>query len=140
VFYALIDALRLARGRRTAPWLPAAATVVAIALVPLSPLRSVFDPSFWHDGPRTSSARQAVAMIPDGAKVAASNALAPHLTDTAQVYLATDTVFAHAWFDWIVLDTDGDDWLSHSATILGQARGAGFHQVFNASGYIVLRR
>lgn len=151
VFYALIDALQRRRtapgpalgpapDRRTIRWVPVAVTVVAIALVPLSPLRSVFNPAFWHDGPRTSSARQAVAMIPDGASVAASNALASHLTDTAEVYLATDTVFAHAHFDWIVLDTDNDGWLSHSATILGQARSAGFRQVFNASGYTVLRR
>jgi hypothetical protein len=114
--------------------------VVAIGLVPLSPLRSVFNPAFWHDGPRTASARQAVAMVPDGAGVAASNALAPHLTDSADVYLATDTVFAHAQFDWIVLDTDDDNWLSHSATIADQARSAGFSQVFSASGYVVLRR
>lgn len=142
VFYALIEALRRQPfwGHRTARWLPVTVTAVTIALVPLSPLRSVFDPAFWHDGPRTSSARQAVAMVPDGARVAAGNALAPHLTDTAEVYLATDSVFAHARFDWIVLDTADDDWLSHSATILGQARSAGFRQVFSASGYVVLRR
>ena len=146
VFFALIDALACSGALRRRPdprparWVPAVVTVVAIALVPLSPLRSVFDPAFWHDGPRTASARQAVALVPDGARVAASNALAPHLTDTAQVYLATDTVFAHARFDWMVLDTDADDWLSHSATIIGQAQSAGFHQVFSASGYVVLRR
>ncbi|MEY9909843.1 putative membrane protein [Catenulispora sp. MAP12-49] len=157
VFFALIDALACSdtlarsdtlrwrpdlRPTRWVParWVPAVVTVVTIGLVPLSPLRSVFDPGFWHDGPRTASARQAVALVPAGAHVAASNALAPHLTDTAQVYLATDTVFAHAQVDWVVLDTDADDWLSHSATIIGQAQSAGFRQVFNASGYVVLRR
>lgn len=140
VFFAFIDALRRPSDPRPARWVPAIVTVVAIGLIPLSPLRSVFDPEFWRDGPRTASARQAVAMVPDGAHVAAGNALAPHLTDTAEVYLATDTVFEHARFDWIVLDTDADDWLSHSATILGQARSAGFRQVFSASGYVVLRR
>ena len=142
VFYALIDALQRRRDPdpRMARWLPVAVTVAAIGIVPLSPLRSMVDPSFWHDGPRTSSARQAVAMVPDGASVAAGNALAPHLTDTTEVYLATDSVFAHARFDWIVLDTEDDNWLSHSATILGQARSAGFRQVFDDSGYVVLRR
>ncbi|WP_370370623.1 DUF2079 domain-containing protein [Catenulispora sp. GP43] len=143
VFFALIDAWRRRpdpRPAAVARWVPAVVTVVAIGLVPLSPLRSVFDPAFWHDGPRTASARQAVALVPDGARVAASNALAPHLTDSAQVYLATDTVFAHARIDWVVLDTDADDWLSHSATIIGQAQSAGFRQVFSASGYVVLRR
>lgn len=140
LFFALIDAFQRRPEPRLARWVPAAVTVVAIGLVPLSPLRSLFDPGFWHDGPRTASARQAVAMVPDGARVAADNALAPHLTDTAQVYLATDAVFAHARFDWIVLDTTDDNWLSHSAVILGQARDAGFQQVFSASGYVVLRR
>ena len=141
VFFALVDALQ--RGpypRDLIRWMPAAVTAVAIALIPLSPLRTAFNPAFWHDGTRTAAARQAVAMVPDGARVAASNALAPHLTDTADVYLATDTVFAHAQFDWIALDTDDENWLSHSATILDQARSAGFRQVFSASGYIVLRR
>jgi uncharacterized membrane protein len=150
VFFALIDALRRRPDPRPARWvparwvparwLPAAVTVVAVGRVPLSPLRSLVDPGFWHDGPRTASARQAVAMVPAGARVAAGNALAPHLTDTTQVYLATDSVFAHAQFDWIVLDTTDDTWLSHSAAIVGQARAAGFQQVFSASGYVVLRR
>lgn len=140
VFFAFIDALQRRPDPRLARWVPAAVAVVAIGLVPLSPLRSVFDPGFWQDGPRTASARQAVAMVPTGARVAAGNALAPHLTDTAQVYLATDRVFANAQFDWIVLDTTDDNWLSHSGTILGQAQNAGFQQVFSASGYVVLRR
>ncbi|WP_194898926.1 DUF2079 domain-containing protein [Catenulispora pinisilvae] len=142
VFFALIDALQ--RGPVPFRWLarrlPAAVTAVAVALVPLSPLRTAFSPAFWHDGPRTASARQAVALVPDGARVAASGPLAPHLTDTARVYLATDTVFAHADFDWLVLDTAADDWLSHSATILDQAQSAGFRQVYNAAGYVVERR
>jgi uncharacterized membrane protein len=141
VFFALIDALRRRPpDPQRARWIPVAVTAAAVAIVPLSPLRTVFDPAFWHDGPRTASARQAVATVPNGARVAASGPLAPHLTDTTSVYLATDTVFAHAQFDWIVLDTAADDWLSHSATILGQAQSAGFRQVFNASGYVVLRR
>jgi uncharacterized membrane protein len=140
VFFALIDALQRRPDSQPARWIPAAVTVVAIALVPLSPLRSMLTPSFWHDGPRTASARQAVAMVPDGARVAADNALAPHLTDTADVYLATDTVFAHAQFDWIVLDAEDVTWLSHPATILDEAHNAGFQQVFSASGYLVLRR
>lgn len=140
VFFALIDTLRRRPDLHLARWVPVAVSTVAIALILLSPLRSALNPAFWHDGPRTAAARQAVAMVPDGARVAASSALAPHLTDTADVYLATDTVFEHAQFDWIALDTAENDWLSHSATILGEAQIAGFHQVFSDSGYVVLWR
>ena len=57
----------------------------ALALCPVLPLRDLVSPLYWaHDG---SATRAALAVIPDGATVAATNALAPQLTSRCTVFL-----------------------------------------------------
>ncbi|GHH40745.1 DUF2079 domain-containing protein [Streptomyces candidus] len=108
-----------------------AAALLATAL----PLAEAVRPAFWRDPPSASAARQALAHVPDGAKVAATNRLAPHLTDRATVYLHSPGR-PDARVDWMVLDTT-DTTFSHDPP---KATRPGFHQVYAAGSHVVLRR
>jgi uncharacterized membrane protein len=71
--------------RRLARVAPVLGLVAALALCSVLPLRDLVSPSYWS---RSGSAtRAALAAIPDGAAVAASNALAPQLTSRCTVFL-----------------------------------------------------
>jgi hypothetical protein len=58
---------------------PIGVLVVAVAMLPV--------PSFALPGAQVTAARRALAVIPDGASVAAANSLAPQLTDRCTVSL-----------------------------------------------------
>ncbi|MFJ2745015.1 DUF2079 domain-containing protein [Streptomyces sp. NPDC087440] len=133
VFFALIDALD--RRPRPVPHLRTAVLTVAVLLATALPLAEALRPAFWQDPPRASAARQALARVPDGAKVAATNRLAPHLTDRATVYLHSPGS-PDAKVDWMVLDTTDT---TFSADPPSPTR-PGFHQVYASQGYVVLRR
>lgn len=144
VFFALIDALD-----RTPHHFPRSATglfphfphfrtaVVAVAalLATSLPLAEAVRPAFWRDSPSTAAARQALAVVPDGARVATTNQLSPHLTDRTTVFLHTPGNRG-ARVDWMVLDT-ADTTLSADPPRRTQP---GFHQVYATEGYVVLRR
>lgn len=135
-FTALIDALR--RGARLPAYVP---LLVAVLLLPAQPLRDLARPGFWYDGPRQHAARAALDLIPSGARVAASNGLAPHLTDRATVYLAVErTLVTRPDVDWIVAEL-GDEFPPGQATaVVQQAEAAGWERVYQRQGLVVLRR
>lgn len=134
-FAALIDVLR--RGVR----LPhAAPLLVALLLLPGQPLRDLARPGFWQDGPRQVAARAALLLVPDGARVAASNSLAPHLTDRARVYLVAEGVLDRdAPVDWIVADTRDTFPPGAVEAVLRRAEGAGWRRIRAEHGIVVLR-
>ncbi|MCZ4125694.1 DUF2079 domain-containing protein [Streptomyces sp. H39-S7] len=139
VFFALIDAV--VRGKapsRLHGHVPLAVALTAAAIGALFPLARIVTPDFWTDTPRITAARQAVGLIPDGARVAAAQNLAPHLTDRATVFLfAPDiTDIRRQPVDWIVSDTERPG----IGTQPGPSEVSGFRQVFAAHGYVVLRR
>ncbi len=101
VFIAALDGLdRLRRpgtgtlGRRIATAAPLA--VLAAGTVPVAlgaqPLGRLLRPSYAHVPPDVAEARRILAVIPDGADVAAANRLAPQLTARCRV-LRLDPVF-----------------------------------------------
>ncbi|MFI9103287.1 DUF2079 domain-containing protein [Streptomyces fildesensis] len=139
VFFALIDAV--SRGKspsRLRGRIPLAVALTAAAIGAFFPLARIVTPGFWTDTPRITAARQAVGLIPNGARVAASQNLAPHLTDRATVFLfAPDiTDIRRQPVDWIVSDTER----TGIGTRPGPPEVSGFRQVFAAHGYVVLRR
>ncbi|MDX2292042.1 MULTISPECIES: DUF2079 domain-containing protein [Streptomyces] len=97
---ALVDALR--RGTR----LPLAVPLGAVLLLlPLQPTAQLATPGFWRESPREAAARAAVERVPDGVRVAASNTLAPHLTDRTVVRLAAPGLLdREPAVEWLVLD------------------------------------
>ncbi|MGG2459770.1 DUF2079 domain-containing protein [Streptomyces sp. RGM 3693] len=148
VFAALIDALtRISRSRpRHGPTLTRTVTaaVPAIALVATAgfPLSQVATTQLWQGTARTAAGQAALDRIPDGARVMASNSLAPHLTDRATVYLTAPGVLQQQRrpIDWIIADTT-DRWPQGWAkAVLHQATAAGYEQIFAEHGYLVLHR
>ncbi|MFF0741221.1 DUF2079 domain-containing protein [Streptomyces sp. NPDC004111] len=133
VFLALIDGLD--RLPRTLPHLRTAVVAVAVLLATALPLAEAVRPSFWQDAPTAAAARRALAVVPDGARVAATNRLAPHLTDRTTVFLHVPGR-RDARVDWLVLDTTDT---TFSADPPSRTQN-GFHEVYAAGPYLVLRR
>ncbi|MFC9591372.1 DUF2079 domain-containing protein [Streptomyces sp. NPDC056944] len=135
-FAALVDALR--RGVRLPLSVPLAA---ALLLLPAQPLAALATPGFWQTGPREAAAREALALVPDGARVAASNSLAPHLTDRATVHLVADGVLERRpAVEWIVADVR-EAWPAGSVgRVLGRAGDRGWRVVRESEGIVVLTR
>lgn len=150
VFLALIDAVRrlpergkaqVATGDRIVRRGLAVPALVALLLLPALPLRDLASPGFWQDSPRRSATRTALALIPDDARVAASNHLAPHLTDRATVHLAThDVLDRHADLGWLIADTH-ESWPPGGVpAALRDAEACGWRMVYARDGLVVWRR
>ncbi|MFB7518232.1 DUF2079 domain-containing protein [Streptomyces sp. NPDC056144] len=139
---ALIDALR--KGVRLPLPVPTLAVPVLATLLvlPAQPLAGLVTPGFWQASAREAAAREAVALVPDGARVAASNSLAPHLTDRATVHLVADGVLdRRPAVEWLVADR-AEAWPAGAVgRVLRQASDrAGWRVVREEAGIVVLAR
>jgi hypothetical protein len=132
--------------RDGAPWPPAtlwAAAICAAALVylPSSPLGSLLHPNFYGVNARMRAAAAAVAHVPPGAEVEASNNIGPRLSGRDTVLLLDGTP---RWAPWVVGDTTGLDFPfctpSQQAQEVAYLRSHGYTQMFAADGYVVLHR
>ncbi|GAA1559328.1 DUF2079 domain-containing protein [Actinomadura kijaniata] len=109
LFVALVDAVVRMRGgarrpvRTYARFAVPAALAVSLVSLPGTEFGKMFSPSFWTTTPHVTAARQVLAMVPDDARVAASNFLAPQLTGRAEVVLFPNVTRAPV--DWVVVDT-----------------------------------
>ncbi|WP_160096614.1 DUF2079 domain-containing protein [Kibdelosporangium aridum] len=117
------------------------ASVIGITTLPLSKLTNA---TTWQADPRVATAHRLMDMIPDGATVAASNRLAPQLTDRTTVQLfpairprtATDA-------EWIVVDTHFANWPTSAAAQAAELAGlreTEYRTVAEQDGYILLKR
>ncbi|WP_435215636.1 DUF2079 domain-containing protein [Streptomyces sp. bgisy034] len=150
VFLALIDALRRWEDRgsgiagdrdRILGRILLVPALVAALLLPALPLRDLADPGFWQYSPRRSATRAALALIPDGARVAASNHLAPHLTDRATVHLAThDVLTRRPDLDWLIADTQEPFPPGGVQAALRDAEARGWQTVYARGDVVILRR
>ena len=132
--------------RGGAAWKPAtvwAAAICAAALVylPSSPFGPLLKPGFYGTNARMRAAAAAVAHVPAGAEVEASNNIGPSLSGRDTVLLLDGTP---RWAPWVVGDTLGLDFPfctpSQQAEELAYLRAHGYAQVFAADGYVVLHR
>jgi len=128
------------------PWPPAtlwAAAVCAAALVyvPSSPFGPLLKPGFYGTNARMRAAAAAVAHVPAGVEVEASNNIGPRLSGRDTVLLLDGTP---RWAPWVVGDTIGLDFPfctpTQQAEELAYLRAHGYAQVFAADGYVVLHR
>ncbi|MGW7411176.1 DUF2079 domain-containing protein [Streptomyces sp. NPDC054863] len=133
VFFALIDALD--RRLPPIPHTRTAVVIVAALLATALPLAEAARPTFWRDPPTASAGRHALSLVPDGARVAATNRLAPHLTDRTTVHLHVPGR-PDARVDWLILDTTDTTFSADPPS----ATQPGFRQVYAVDGYVVLRR
>ncbi|MFL6054326.1 MAG: DUF2079 domain-containing protein [Actinoallomurus sp.] len=105
MFVAFVDGVgRLERGRWPYARLAVPAVLlIAVALVPGHQFRHLYDPEFYRMPPHARAAHRILRLVPDGARVAAGNYLAPQLTDRCDVVLFPNV--DHVPVDWVVVDT-----------------------------------
>ena len=127
-------------------WPPAtiwAAAICAAALVyvPSSPFGSLLKPGFYGVNARMRAAAAAIAHVPAGVEVEASNNIGPRLSGRDTVLLLDGTP---RWAPWVVGDTRGLDFPfctpSQQAEEVAYLRAHGYVQVFADDGYVVLHR
>jgi uncharacterized membrane protein len=132
--------------RGGSPWPPAtlwAAAICAAALVyfPSSPFGSLLHPGFYGVNARMRAAAAAVAHVPSGVEVEASNNLGPRLSGRDTVLLLDGTA---RWAPWVVGDTAGLDFPfcspGQQAAELSYLQAHGYSLVFADDGYLVLHR
>ena len=127
-------------GRPATIW---AAAICAAALVylPSSPFGPLLKPGFYGVNTRMRAAAAAIAHVPAGAEVEASNNIGPRLSGRDTVLLLDGTP---RWAPWVVGDTLGLDFPfctpSQQAQELAYLRAHGYAQVFADDGYVVLHR
>jgi len=109
--------------------------------VPSSPFGSLVHPGFYGVNARMRAAAAAIAHVPAGVEVEASNNLGPRLSGRDTVLLLDGTP---RWAPWVVGDTLGLDFPfcapSQQAQELAYLRAHGYSQVFADDGYVVLHR
>jgi len=127
-------------GRPATIW---AAAICAAALVylPSSPFGPLLKPGFYGTNARMRAAAAAIAHVPAGVEVEASNNIGPRLSGRDTVLLLDGTP---RWAPWVVGDTLGLDFPfctpSQQAQELAYLRAHGYAQVFAGDGYVVLHR
>jgi uncharacterized membrane protein len=125
---------------RLARWVPAAVAVAGVAGIAYFPLHELFLPRLWETGGRVAAAHAAVAQVPGGVTVEATDRLQPHLVDhTNALLLDGDETTA----TWLVADVARPDWPLSSVTrqrayVAGRER-EGWTVVFDRDGFVVLR-
>lgn len=146
LFVAMIDGLRrmtAAGAHRQARQALLASAIVTVVLVPSNVFASVIQPATWHPTQRVTDAEAVLAKLPDGANVATSNIIAPHLTgrDTVSIYGWTD---AESNPDWLLIDRASWPWPFGSwdkqEAALAASRAAGFRDVYSQGDFVLLHR
>jgi len=95
---------------------------------------------WWHTDQVDVAARAAVAQVPNGATVEASDHLVPHLVDRAKVMLLDATPHNAPW---VVIDEGRVDWPLtpwEQQTRIGWLTTHGYHEVFARSHFVVYYR
>ncbi|WP_348534432.1 DUF2079 domain-containing protein [Kitasatospora sp. GP82] len=140
LFAALIDALRHRPRAEPMVWALIAWMTAALAC---GPLVTAISPQ--EDCSRCRAAHTELAVIPDGATVAADAYLLPHLVDRTTGYLltpeCTDSAGHPLTPDWVVLDErtstyGGPSWVP----ALTRRLASTYEEVSAGDGYLVLRR
>ena len=144
VFAAFVDSLvRRPVDRRMTRHLLTVMAAVTVLLLPQFPLFQLAQPRTWHTPPRVATALAMMRLIPDGATVAATNRLAPQLTDRCTVS-AFGAPGSRPDPQWIIVDTTAPpDWSltpDQQAQQLDQARAHGYSTAADAGGYLLLHR
>lgn len=142
LFVALVDglaSLRPARPARVRPeHAPYAVLLAALALLPWTPVREYS----WRVDPHARAAGEVLALIPDGAVVAAGNNLVPQLTGRTTVVAFPD--LSGRPYDWAVLDlkrrSDTPRTVEEQDAALAGLPGRGFRRLASKDGIVLFRR
>ncbi|WP_436528046.1 DUF2079 domain-containing protein [Actinoplanes sp. HUAS TT8] len=142
VFVAFLDALPRVTTMPRARVAAHATCVLAVAatlLAPL-PLRGLLTPSGWTVRAEADQLRLALAGIPDGARVAADNRLAPQLTSRCTVYLFPAFPQAGLRPEWVAVSDPTDVTMAAEVTMkeaINDLPTYGYQVVLRTGGVIV---
>lgn len=147
MFVALVDGVGRLEGdrwpyaRRSARLAVPAVLLIAVALVPSHQFRHLYDPDFYRTPPHARAAHRILRLVPDGARVAAGNYLAPQLTDRCDVVLFPNV--DHVPVDWVVVDTTRMSGVpaprEHQEAALAGLSSEGFQRFAQNDGIVVFR-
>lgn len=149
VVAAMIDGIgrlrrRHPRARWAAPAFLAVALAVTAAALPTHPLAELGSARLWEANPQTPSIIAALALIPDGATVSASDNLVPQLTSRATVTLFGLRPLSTDNPEWIIVDPESTRHFvvtrSAEAKRLQSAERSGYSIRFHGQGITLLRR
>jgi uncharacterized membrane protein len=131
-----------------------AATIIRVAVavslgasalyLPSYPLANLARPSWWRADPRVAAADRVMDLIPDGASVAASNWLAPQLTDRDSVSLfQKSTATLRPLPGWVLVDVGTADVFPDPPAVqratIARLRAEGYQTAADQDGYLLLR-
>lgn len=141
-FVAFLDALARTGAARPARAAAHAACVLALAATMLKPLplRGLLDPDNWAAGTQAEQVRLALAQIPDNARVAADNRLAPQLTSRCTVYFFPAYPQAAVRPEWVAVSNPPDATMAAPGTMaaaLDQLPAYGY-RVTLRTGFLLL--
>jgi uncharacterized membrane protein len=127
--------------RRSAVGWSAAVLVVAVVISAVHfPYRRLIRPSEWTTSARDRAAAEAVALVPDGAMVEATNFSSAHLTGRTHVMLFDDEPRGA---DWIVVDTLRNSFPFDNVEVVrsrvAELPSLGYEQVYSQDGFSVWR-
>jgi uncharacterized membrane protein len=148
-FAAFVDTLVRLRGTgdRRAATIIRVGLIVSLSasalLLPSFPLANLASPSWWRSDPRIAAADQVMDLIPNGASVAASNWLAPHLTDRDTVtLLQKTTATARPLPDWVLVDVETTKIFPGTPAVqqatVARLRTEGYQTAADQDGYLLL--
>ena len=143
VFVALLDGLRRCDGPPIRTAIPAWCLAFALALAPTRPLWRLTEPALWRDDPASAAVVDALRRVPDGATVAATNAVAVQLTGRCRVTLLGAVPPDRERAEWVAADLPGRaSFLSphQLANHLAGLRAAGYRDVVAGAHVVILRR
>ncbi|WP_345429415.1 DUF2079 domain-containing protein [Actinoallomurus vinaceus] len=128
--------------RRCARLAVPAVLLIAVALVPSHSFRHLYSPRFYRTPPSARDAHRILPLIPDGARVAAGNYLAPQLTDRCDVVLFPNV--NHVPVDWVVVDITRMSGVpappDQQEAALNALPSQGFRRIAQKGGIVLFRR
>ena len=114
---------------------------VAVLLCGRFAFHEMATPGFWSSGPRSRAAYGAMRLIPDGAFVASTNRIAPHLTPRAYVVLFDGKDYGQ---EWVIADFARLEYpfksIAEPRKVVHDLLRAGWEVRYKVNGYLVLHR
>jgi uncharacterized membrane protein len=131
-------------GRWAAPMVLSTALAVSAVAFPFQALGQLFGPTLWQPNPQSAAIESALARIPDGVTVSASDNLVPQLTARDTLTLFGVSPLARIRPQWIIVDPESPRHYRVTRAAeqrdLRLAEGGGYAVAFRKGDITLLRR
>ncbi|MFL6139027.1 MAG: DUF2079 domain-containing protein [Frankiaceae bacterium] len=121
-------------------WLPLAMAAAAVGIVAAFPFRELVAPRLWVGNAHIDAGHAAIAAVPSGVVVEASDEIQPHLADRTTALLLDGREHGA---QYVVANVGSKEWplnsLARQAAYVDRLRGEGWTVVLARDRYVVLR-